>query len=161
MHSGSYIAKALAKGVDSYPINRRIQLVSRGPVKIHDTLKREVGEDLLLPPIHADVTDPKTLDDAFDGADVVVSLVGIMHGSPEQFEMVQWHGAENVASAAKKVGAKVVHISAIGADKNSKIPYARTKMLGEEAVRKMDSNATIIRPSLVFGPGDGFFAVSC
>jgi hypothetical protein len=83
-----------------------------------------------------------------------------MHGRPADFEQTQWRGAENVARAAKEVGAKLVHVSAIGADANSAIPYARTKALGEQAVFEQCPNATIIRPSLVFGPGDEFFAVS-
>jgi NADH dehydrogenase len=53
----------------------------------------------------------------------------------------------------------LIHFSAIGADANSKIPYARTKALGEAAVFDICPNATIIRPSIVFGPGDGFFEV--
>lgn len=88
-----------------------------------------------------------------------MSLVGILQGTPEQFDKIQWHGAENVALAAKSVGAKLIHISAIGANKDSDIPYARTKALGEAAVFSACKNATIIRPSIVFGPGDGFFAV--
>ena len=110
--------------------------------------------------MRADITKPDTLDAAFSEAAVVVSLVGIMHGSSKMFEDIQWRGAENVARASKKAGAKLVHISAIGADRDSNIPYARTKALGEEAVREVCKDATIIRPSIVFGPGDGFFAVS-
>lgn len=106
-----------------------------------------------------DVTDGETLAEAFENADTVVSLVGILHGSSAHFDAIQWKGAENVARAAVAAGAKLIHISAIGADRNSKIPYARTKALGEEAVRSHYANATIIRPSLVFGPGDGLFNV--
>lgn len=90
---------------------------------------------------------------------MVVSLVGIMHGTPAEFDRIQHKGAENVARAAKDAGAKLVHFSAIGADKLSTIPYFKTKGLGEEAVFRANPEATIIRPSLVFGPGDGFFAV--
>jgi len=53
------------------------------------------------------------------------------------FETIQWHGTENVVIAAKDVGAKIIHISAIGADRESNIPYARTKALGEEVVRSV------------------------
>ena len=103
-----------------------------------------------------DVTKGETLPQAFENADAVVSLVGILQGSPAQFEQIQWKGAENVARAAVAVGAKLVHVSAIGADPHSKIPYARTKGLGEQAVLSHCPDATIIRPSLVFGPGDTF-----
>ena len=91
---------------------------------------------------------------------MVISLVGIMHGDRKKFEDVQWRGAENVARAASEVGARLVHVSAIGADEGSSVEYWRTKGLGERAVREICPEATIIRPSLVFGPGDGFFAVS-
>lgn len=82
-----------------------------------------------------------------------------MYGTPEDFEEIQWKGAMNVASASKTAGAKLIHFSAIGADKTSSIPYARTKGLAEESVFEICPDATIIRPSLVFGPGDGFFNV--
>jgi len=97
--------------------------------------------------------------EAFKDANVVVSLVGIMHGSPQDFERIQWKGAENVASAARLAGAKLIHFSAIGADPKSPIHYARTKGLGEQSVLGIDPTATIIRPSLVFGPEDDFFNV--
>lgn len=158
---GSYIAKALAKDVSTYHAIRRVQLTSRSPENAYSKLKQEIPSDRLLPPVKADITDTKSLEVAFKGADVVVSLVGILQGSPQQFEKIQWHGAENVAAAAKDAGAKLIHISAIGADRDSSIHYARTKALGEEAVRSICKDATIIRPSIVFGPGDGFFAVRC
>ena len=157
---GNYITKALAKDVPGYHAIRRVQLTSRHPEKAYSKLKQDVPPDRLLSPVEADITDPKSLEIAFKDADVVVSLVGILQGAPKQFEDIQWHGAENVASAAKAAGAKLIHISAIGADKESGISYARTKALGEEAVRSICSDATIIRPSIVFGPGDGFFAVN-
>jgi hypothetical protein len=82
-----------------------------------------------------------------------------MHGSPEDFDRIQHRGAQNVAKAAQEVGAKLIHFSAIGADINSDIPYFKTKGLGEEAVLAENPKSTIVRPSLVFGPGDGFFSV--
>lgn len=121
---------------------------------------KEVPKDRLLPPVPLDITKPNTLAPAFEDASVVVSLVGLMHGRPQEFDEIQWHGAENVARAAKQVGAKLVHFSAIGADPNSRIPYARTKGLAEISVLDICPNATVIRPSLVFGPEDDFFNVS-
>ena len=108
----------------------------------------------------ADITRPSTLAHAFQGASCVVSLVGILLGNKNKFEDIQWKGAENVARAAKEASAKLVHVSAIGADEGSGIEYYRTKGLGERAVRDVCPDAVILRPSLVFGPGDGFFAVS-
>jgi len=112
-----------------------------------------------MPPQVIDITDPRTLK-PLDQSDVVISLVGLMNGTPKQFEDIQWRGAENVARAAKENGAKLIHVSAIGADVNSKLPYARTKGLGEQAVLSECPDATILRPSLVFGPEDDFFNVS-
>jgi uncharacterized protein YbjT (DUF2867 family) len=80
-------------------------------------------------------------------------------GTPRDFENIQWKGAENVAQAAKNVGAKLIHFSAIGADPNSDIQYARTKGLAERSALEICSDATIIRPSIVFGAGDSFFNV--
>ena len=125
-----------------------------------NALKRELPAEDLLTFQSVDITKPATLVPAFRGADVVVSLVGLLTGPPDLFERVQWKGNENVALAAKEAGAKLIHISAIGADRGSSVPYARTKALAEEAVLQDCPDATVIRPSLVFGPGDGFFKVN-
>lgn len=154
---GSNIATAIINANNAAALLRRVQISSRNPHNVYTKLKETLPEGHLLPPVPVDITKGETLVQAFENADAVVSLVGILHGSPAQFEAVQWKGAENVARAAAAVGAKLVHISAIGADLHSKIPYARTKALGEEAVRSHCADATIIRPSLVFGPGDGLF----
>ena len=158
---GSNIAKAIssANNLNATALLRRVQISSKSPDPVHTELKKTLPQDHLLPPVPVDVTKEETLKKAFEDADAVVSLVGILQGSPAQFDAIQWKGAENVARAAAAVGAKLVHVSAIGADPHSKIPYAKTKALGEEAVRFHCANATIIRPSLVFGPGDGLFNV--
>jgi len=154
---GSNIAKALTIGTSESNIFHRVQISSRSPQRTYDELKPLINPEQLLPPVAADVTNPDSLKKAFEDADVIVSLVGVMHGSVEDFIRIQWKGAENVAKAAKSAGARLVHFSAIGADPHSSIPYARTKALGESAVFEVYPAATIIRPSLVFGPGDGFF----
>ncbi|TDL28025.1 NAD-binding protein [Rickenella mellea] len=155
---GSHITRTLARNVPAYPHKRRVQLTSRTPQALFETLNKDLPPDNLLPPFPADVTQPTSLGRAFEGASVVVSLVGVLYGTQKSFEDIQWHGAENVAKAAKEAGAKLIHFSAIGANKHSKISYARTKGLGEEAALSTCPDATVIRPSLVFGPGDGFFA---
>ena len=138
---------------------RRVHISSKYPHNAYAKLKETMPEDHLLPPVPVDVTMRESLAQAFKNADAVVSLVDIHHGSPAQFEPVQRKGAENVARAAAAISAKLVHISAIGADLHGKIPYTRTRTLGEEAVRSHCTNTTIVRPSLVFGPGDGLFNV--
>ena len=133
-------------------------LASRNPTSIHDKLFKEIP-DLLAPPSAVDITKRDSLRHSFEGADMVVSLVGILMGSPATFDQVQWKGAENVALVAHEQNAKLIHLSAIGADPNSPLPSPRTKALGEQAALAASPNATIFRPSLVFGPGDSFFTV--
>ena len=156
---GSSIAAVISRENNATGVLRRVQASSRDPRRIHQKLNQTLPKEHLLPPVPVDVTKRDTLTQAFENADAVVSLVGILQGTPAQFEAIQWKGAENVALAAAAVGAKLVHISAIGADPSSKIPYAKTKALGEEAVLSHCPNATIVRPSLIFGPGDRLFNV--
>lgn len=97
--------------------------------------------------------------DALTGADACVNLVGILSPTGKQsFDGVQAQGAAHVAEECARAGIiNLVHVSAIGADKDSGSAYARTKAEGEEAVRKNVPGATIVRPSIVFGPQDDFF----
>ena len=91
------------------------------------------------------------------GADAVVNLVGAFAGD---LDAVQGRGAGAVAAAAKAAGARAfVHVSAIGADADSAVPYARTKGLGEAAVLAAFPGATIVRPSIIFGSDDGFITM--
>lgn len=110
-------------------------------------------------PVAANVRDRASVARAVEGADAVVNLVGILHESGRQrFQAVQADGARTIAEEAARAGVRhLVHISAIGADPNSNSSYARTKAAGEAAVRQAFPKATILRPSIVFGPEDGFF----
>ncbi|WWC61805.1 uncharacterized protein I303_104390 [Kwoniella dejecticola CBS 10117] len=153
---GSYIAKALIAD----PRNR-VLLVSRNPQKLHSQLSH-LGSQI-LPPESADITlssssDSDNLKEAFKDASAVVSMVGILVGSEAKMNAVQWKGTANVSEIAKQVGVKrFVGISAIGADEGGVTAYWRTKALGEKAILENHPSATIIRPSIVFGPGDSFF----
>ena len=90
-------------------------------------------------------------------AHVAVDLVGILTESgPQTFDAVQAIGAGNVAKRAAAAGARMVHVSAIGADDQSASAYARAKADGEKAVLAALPSATIMRPSVVFGPEDQF-----
>ncbi|MEE2692970.1 MAG: complex I NDUFA9 subunit family protein [Pseudomonadota bacterium] len=97
--------------------------------------------------------------EALKGADAVINLVGILsQNGPQNFEAVQAAGAGAVAELAAKAGVKTfVQISALGADPESASLYARSKGEGEKAVRAALPSATILRPSIVFGPEDEFF----
>lgn len=91
-------------------------------------------------------------------ADAIVNLVGILFERGRQrFDAVQARGAETVAQAAAAAGARLVHVSAIGADENSSSAYARSKADGERRVLAAAPQAIIMRPSIVFGPEDQFF----
>lgn len=97
--------------------------------------------------------------DALDGADAVVNVVGLLReDGPQKFETVHVQGAANIAELAAMRGIETfVHLSAIGADVKAESVYARTKGEGERAVRAHVPSATILRPSVVFGPEDEFF----
>jgi len=102
--------------------------------------------------VKADITDPGEVAHAVDGVTSVVNLVGVFG---RKAQAINADGARHVAEAAKKAGAKaLVHVSAIGADPEAQSNYGRSKGEGETGVRKAFKNATIVRPSLVFGPED-------
>lgn len=114
-----------------------------------------IGQIQLVP---VNVRDPGSVARAVAGSTAVVNLVGILAESGQQkFDAVHVEGAANVARAAAEAGCRaMVHVSAIGADAQSQAGYARTKALGEARVREAFPNATILRPSVMFGPEDGF-----
>lgn len=110
-------------------------------------------------PLAAPVTDAAAVARAVEGAEVVVNLVGILYERRAgDFARIQGEAPGAVAAAAKAAGAQsFVHLSAIGADAASPSLYARTKAQGEAGVRAAFPEATILRPSVVFGPEDEFF----
>jgi uncharacterized protein YbjT (DUF2867 family) len=107
--------------------------------------------------VQANVRNPASVEAAIRDAHVVVNLVGILVESGAQtFDAVQAVGAGTIAKAAAAAGAQMVHVSAIGADETSESGYARSKAAGEKAVLAAVPSATIMRPSIVFGPEDEF-----
>ena len=91
-------------------------------------------------------------------ASVLINLVGMLFERGRQrFDAVHAYGAEQVALAASAHGARLVHVSAIGADAQSRAAYARTKAEAERLVLAAQPQAVIMRPSVVFGPEDDFF----
>ena len=111
-----------------------------------------------IQPVQANLRVRWSVDRAVEGADHVVNLVGILHESGRQrFNTVHQFGAQAVAEAARAVGAGLTHLSSLGADARSESAYARTKALGEKAVFSTIPDAVVLRPSVIFGPEDGFF----
>lgn len=107
--------------------------------------------------VQANLRYPASVTAAMRDASIVVNLCGILTESGAQsFDAVQAQGARTIAEGAKAIGARMVHVSAIGADAQSESRYARAKAAGEAAVLEAVPGATILRPSVVFGPEDQF-----
>ncbi len=107
--------------------------------------------------VQANLRYPASVEAAMRGADIAINLVGILAQSGAQtFDAVQAEGAGTIAKVAGAAGARMVHVSAIGADAHSTSHYGRSKAAGEQAVLAAVPAATIFRPSVVFGPEDDF-----
>jgi NADH dehydrogenase len=135
----------------------RIRVAVRRPDLADRT--KPLGNVGQVQPVQANIRNYASVERAVSGADIVINLVGIKHQSGKQtFEAVHIEGAANIAKAATNAGAKIlVHMSALGADKNSLSISSKSKAQGEEEVLKAFPKATIMRPSIIFGIDDGFF----
>ena len=147
---GRHLVRALAKR------HYRIRVAVRRPdLAGHLQPLGRVGQ---IHAVQANVRHTGSVEAAVRGADIVVNLVGILYERGRQrFDTVQAFGAEQVALAAANHSAQIIHVSAIGADENSPSGYARAKAEGEKAVLSAKPDATIVRPSIMFGPEDDFF----
>jgi uncharacterized protein YbjT (DUF2867 family) len=143
---GRYVAQAL------FQTGARVRIVQRDP-RAAFFLKPLAGLGQIQF-VAADLLDAQRVAAAAQGSHAVVNLVGILKGD---FERVHVDGARNAAQAAATAGAAAfVQVSAIGADPGAPSAYARSKGEGEAAVRSVFPEATIVRPSLVFGREDNF-----
>lgn len=108
--------------------------------------------------VHGDIVEGTRLDEGMQGCDAVIHLVGIIvEKGTNTFERVHHLGTRNVVEAAKRTGVKrFVQMSALGVRANGVAPYQTTKWKGEEEVRQSGIPFCILRPSLIFGEGDGF-----
>lgn len=144
-----------------------VQQLARAGGRIRVAVRRPDLANFLQPlgsvgqivPVQANIRDEASIRRAAEGADAIVNLVGILQPSGRQsFRAVHVAGPAAIARVANEFGAKaLVHISAIGADRNSRSSYARSKGQGEEEVLRAFPRAVILRPSIVFGPEDQFF----
>jgi NADH dehydrogenase len=128
----------------------------RALVRDADKANALPGNGIELVP--GDVVAPSGLDQGMQGCDAVVHLVGIIvEKGRNTFEAVHHLGTSNTVEAAKRAGIKrFIQMSALGARADGAAAYQRTKWLGEEEVRRSGIPFCILRPSLIFGPGDGF-----
>ncbi|MGJ4902033.1 complex I NDUFA9 subunit family protein [Bradyrhizobium sp. HKCCYLS2058] len=146
---GRNVVRALAKR------DYRIRVAVRRPeLAGHLQPLGRVGQ---IHAVQANLRYPDSVASAMRDSHVAINLVGILTESGAQtFDAVQAEGATTVAKAAAAAGARMVHVSAIGADPESASSYARAKAAGEAAVLAAVPEAVIMRPSVVFGPEDQF-----
>ena len=146
---GRHVVRALAKR------DYRIRVAVRRPeLAGHLQPLGRVGQ---IHPVQANVRHPASVQAAMRDSGIVVNLVGILTPTGEQtFEAVHARASGTLAKAAADIGARMVHVSAIGADEHSASVYARTKAAGEQATLAAVPSVTIIRPAVVFGPEDEF-----
>ncbi len=148
---GRHLVRALAR--DGW----RVRVATRRPdLAFHLQPLGRVGQ---IHAVQANVRYSDSLAAALRGAEAAVNLVGILAPWGKQtFDAVQAEGAAAVAKAVQGAGiTNFLHVSAIGADAGSASAYARTKAAGEAAALAAVPQATILRPSVVFGPEDQFF----
>ena len=108
---------------------------------------------------YGDITKSNTIESYFERSDYIINLVGVLaENSKNKYSEAHVLGPQNIGSLAKKYNiSRLVHISSIGADKKSNIKYQKTKGEGEIVIKENYKDVNIIRPSIVFGPEDGFF----
>ena len=148
---GRYVVQRLAARGDVVPVGCR----HAEEAKFLMTLGN-VGQ---IAALNVTIDDEQRLPAFLAGNDALVNCVGILRQNGSQtFERAHHLGPARMARLAREAGVeRLVHISAIGADPRSPSAYARTKAAGEAAVRDAFPTATILRPSVVFGPEDQFF----
>jgi uncharacterized protein YbjT (DUF2867 family) len=148
---GAQVVRALAKR------GLRVRIAVRRPGVAYRV--RTLGDVGQIEVVQANLRNPASIGRALDGAEACINLVGILfEHSRQRFQTLHARGAEEVAAAAKARGiTHFVQMSALGADPESPSRYARSKGLGEQAVRALIPSAVIVRPSVVFGVDDSLF----
>jgi uncharacterized protein YbjT (DUF2867 family) len=147
---GRHVVRALAKR------NYLIRVAVRRPdLANHLQPLGRVGQ---IHAVQSNLRHAPSVEAAARGAQVLINLVGILFERGRQrFDATHTFGAEQVALAASAHGARLVHVSAIGADEHSPSAYARSKAAAERLVLSAQPQAVIMRPSILFGPEDDFF----
>jgi uncharacterized protein YbjT (DUF2867 family) len=148
---GKQVVRALAKA------GWRIKVAVRKFDYAYDL--KPLGDVGQIKVVRCDVRRDAEIEAAIVGSTAVVNLVGVLYQTPSQgFDALHRQASARMAELAAKHGiSRFVQISALGADLKSPSTYGRSKAQAEEAVRKFIPDAVVLRPSVVFGPGDGFF----
>ena len=148
---GRHTVRALARQ------GHRVRVAVRRPHLVPEL--RVMGDVGQIELVQANIRNADSVARALDGATAVVNLVGVLYASGKQtFTAVQAEGPGTIAALAARQGVtKFVQMSAIGANPKSSAASARSKAAGEAAVRAAIPGATVLRPSIVFGPEDDFF----
>jgi len=149
--------------IGRYVVKRLAAAGHRVRVAVRDTeaalFLKPMGSVGQIVPLHAPANNAADVARAVDGADFVVNLVGILaeHRAGD-FARAHTDAARTIATAAQAAGVRrLVHVSALGIEAGHPALYAQTKAAGEAAVREAFPTATVLRPSVVFGPEDRFF----
>ncbi len=148
---GRYIARRMAK--EGWRVRVAVRNVNEA------MFVRPYGVVGQVEPVFCNIRDDASVAAATEGADAVVNCVGVLDElGKNTFDAVQAEGAERIARVAASLGvARMVHLSAIGANAEAASQYARTKAAGEAGVLQHMPDAVILRPSIIFGPEDQFF----
>ena len=148
---GRYLVKRLAAD------GTRVRVAVRDPEAA--AFCKPMGDVGQVVPVQANLRHPGSIERAVAGADAVVTSVGVLYeGGTQTFAALHVNGPARVAQLAAAAGVKrLLHVSAIGADPESPSKYGRSKAAGEIRVRDAFPGASIVRPSIVFGPEDSFF----
>ena len=147
---GRHVVRALARR------GYRIRVAVRRPELAN--FLQPLGRVGQIHAVQANLRYPESVLATARDAEVLINLVGILYERGRQtFDAVQASGVDAIGQAAKALGARLVHVSALGADPDGTSHYARSKAAGEQLALAAVPSATIFRPSIVFGPEDDFF----
>lgn len=147
---GRYLVQKFAEEGDL------IRVAVRNPIAAN--FLKPLGEVGQITPIQASLLNEDEISRAIQGADVVINLVGILYEKGSQtFEAIHVEGARRVAGKTAEFGIPtLLHMSALGAHEDASSKYASSKARGEEGVLRHFPEATIFRPSVIFGAEDSF-----
>jgi uncharacterized protein YbjT (DUF2867 family) len=161
------MTKVVVFGGTGFLGQRLVHRLASGGAIVHVAVRHPEGARSALPAadlaqvtfFRADVREPTSVATAMSGADAVVNAVSAyIEKGGVTFESIHVQGAETVAREAVKLGiARLVLVSGLGADPQSRSPYIRSRGRGEQTVQRAFPDATVVRPSAMFGPGDALF----